>query len=360
MFCVIILPVIFMQIINVAITGAPCSGKTTIIKKAIEYYRKQGITVLYCPESATVALENGSDRTVPEVFEYEIAKIQKSAEARILAKANKLNAENVLVLYDRGLTDCFSYVPDSERFSEMVGTDIYSTWSRYDAVIMLETTAAKGFIENSSIRTESVDDAVLEQNKLLDVYIGHPHFRFIKVCDSIDEKLLLVTAQIDMLLNDVELEKKFLIAYPDLKALSKYKPFKAEISQTYLLCQNGSHRVRRRTTNGIPAYFETLKIRITGSKSVEHESMISKEKYETLLKSADPDKNTIVKDRYCFLYDGQYFELDVFPFWQDKAFVELELTGEDDPFQLPPEIMVIKDVSDDPRYKNNYLARLKL
>ena len=60
------------------------------------------------------------------------------------------------------------------------------------------------------------------------------------------------------------------------------------------------------------------------------------------------------------MFDGQYFELDVFDFWNDRAFLELEMKSENHSFTLPPEIKVIKDVSNDYHYKNNYLAGLDL
>ena len=75
---------------------------------------------------------------------------------------------------------------------------------------------------------------------------------------------------------------------------------------------------------------------------------------------ADTDKHPIKKKRYCFLYEEKYFELDIFPFWNDKAFVELEIKYISEQFVLPPEIKVIKDVSEDKHYKNNYLAGLDL
>ena len=53
-------------------------------------------------------------------------------------------------------------------------------------------------------------------------------------------------------------------------------------------------------------------------------------------------------------------ELDVFPFWDDKAFLEVELLDINENILLPPEIKVIKDVTNDKRYKNNYLASMKL
>ena len=155
----------------------------------------------------------------------------------------------------------------------------------------------------------------------------------------------------------IELEKKFLIEYPDLQALAKYCPIKYEIEQIYLLSDVGSHRIRKRSHFGINTYFETLKIRITGSKCHEIEDVISAEEYELLKTKADPDKHPIIKDRYVFAYGGKVLELDVFPFWDDKAFLEIELDSEEDEYSIPSEIIVIADVSDDPKYKNNYLAK---
>ena len=157
----------------------------------------------------------------------------------------------------------------------------------------------------------------------------------------------------------IEIEKKFLIEYPDLKALLKYSPIKYEIEQIYLTSEVGSHRIRKRVHFGIPTYFETLKIRITGSKCHELEDVITAEEYEELKKKADPNKHPIIKDRYVFAYGSKVLELDVFPFWNDKAFLEIELDSDDDEYSIPPEISIISDVSDDPKYKNNYLARNK-
>ncbi len=157
----------------------------------------------------------------------------------------------------------------------------------------------------------------------------------------------------------IELEKKFLIEYPDLQAIAKYNPIKYEIEQIYLVSEVGSHRIRKRSHFGIPTYFETLKVRITESKCHEYEDVITEPEYEQLTLSADPKKHPINKDRYVFSYGGKVLEVDVFPFWNDKAFLEIELDSEDDNYSIPPEIHIIKDVSDDPEYKNRKLANNK-
>ena len=56
-------------------------------------------------------------------------------------------------------------------------------------------------------------------------------------------------------------------------------------------------------------------------------------------------------------YGGKEFEIDVYPFWLDKAVMEIELTDEEEPVALPPEIEIIRDVTADRRYTNASLAR---
>ena len=71
---------------------------------------------------------------------------------------------------------------------------------------------------------------------------------------------------------------------------------------------------------------------------------------------ADSDRKPVRKDRYCLVYDGQYFEIDVYPFWNDKAIMEIELSDTDVEIRFPDMIQVIKEVTDDDAYKNASLA----
>jgi CYTH domain-containing protein len=43
---------------------------------------------------------------------------------------------------------------------------------------------------------------------------------------------------------------------------------------------------------------------------------------------ADPSCRPIRKTRYCLTYKNQYFEIDVYPFWNDKAIIEIEQSDE--------------------------------
>lgn len=73
--------------------------------------------------------------------------------------------------------------------------------------------------------------------------------------------------------------------------------------------------------------------------------------------SADTSRRQIRKDRYCLTYENQYFEIDVYPFWTDKAIAEIELSDENAEIRFPDEIRVIKEVTDD-AYKNASLAKI--
>ena len=157
----------------------------------------------------------------------------------------------------------------------------------------------------------------------------------------------------------IELEKKFLIEFPDLALLKeKFNPKKYEIEQIYLLCNDGSRRIRRRSEGDNTVYIETVKVRINGSKCYEYERELSADEYEQCKSEADPNRRPIYKDRYVFPYKSKIMELDVYPFWKDKAVLEIELESEEDEYFIPEEIKVIKDVSDDSKYKNAQLAAM--
>ena len=156
----------------------------------------------------------------------------------------------------------------------------------------------------------------------------------------------------------IELEKKFLVEYPELNLImKKYNVIKYEIEQIYLLSDSGSRRIRMRREGDSTVYIETVKERINQQKCYEYERFLSESEYNALKAEADPSRSPIYKDRYVFPYKNKVMELDVYPFWQYKAVLEIELASEEDEYFIPEEIKVIKDVSDDPKYKNASLAK---
>lgn len=157
----------------------------------------------------------------------------------------------------------------------------------------------------------------------------------------------------------LEIEKKYLIAMPDRMWLQSLPGIRfLEIRQTYLLGPEGeTERVRRTEEQGRVSYTHTLKKAVSSIVREETEDEISAEEYETLLQKADPLAHPVEKTRAAFPWDGHVMEIDLYPFWDRQAVLEVELKSEEESFTLPPEIQILQDVSADRRYRNAALAR---
>ena len=84
--------------------------------------------------------------------------------------------------------------------------------------------------------------------------------------------------------------------------------------------------------------------------------MISGEEYAEFLVQADPELTPIVKTRYRIPFGGQVLEFDIYPFWTDRAVLEIELDSEEEAPRIPEWVRVIREVTSDFRYKNVRLA----
>lgn len=159
--------------------------------------------------------------------------------------------------------------------------------------------------------------------------------------------------------NDYEIERKFLIRMPAAAWLAK-SCHGSDIVQTYLKTDEAdrSERVRRRAGEEGAVYTHTVKRRISDMRREEQEREIGEAEYRALLQRADPERRVIEKRRYVLRHGGKDFEIDVYPFWRDRAVMEIELTDETEPIALPPEIKIIKEVTGDQRYTNAALARV--
>ncbi len=153
-----------------------------------------------------------------------------------------------------------------------------------------------------------------------------------------------------------EIERKYLIRRPDLLNLGACCRI-LEISQTYLTTTEGSLRVRRTEEKGVVSYVETLKRSVNALRRMEIERELTEEEYNRRLAARDPRRQTIRKTRYCLPYNGHIFEIDIYPFWTKQAVMEVELEREDEVFDLPPQIRILREVTDDPSYSNHSIAR---
>lgn len=157
---------------------------------------------------------------------------------------------------------------------------------------------------------------------------------------------------------NTEIERKFLIGYPDRELLKKSPDCRIfEFEQTYLLCDDGSMRVRKSECCGKTEYIRNIKKRISDMAHLEDERVISEETYRELLLCADKSRNVVKKTRYKIPFENHIMEIDIYPFWKDRAVLEVELSEENEEFAIPDYIRIIKEVTYDNRYSNKALAK---
>ena len=356
------------QITKIVITGGPCAGKSTALTWIQDEYNKKGYSVIFVPESATELILAGlSSNNLKSDMEFQalLLKNQLNKEKLFEEYAQKLESDKVLIVCDRGAMDGKAYIKpeEYEQMLKYLGVTEVELRDNYDAVFHLITTAngAEEYytLENNKARFEKLDDARKSDKKTLKAWTGHPHLRVIDNSTDFQGKMRKLITEISAFLGEVEpyeIERKFLIKYPNLKELEKIAE-KVEIIQTYLQASNGQElRIRQRGDGKNFVYTKTRKWKVNDIKRVEFESRISKEEYLSLLMDIDTTRTQIRKSRYYFVYNTQYMEIDIYPFSKDKAILEIELNNENQKFELPKFIEVIKEVTDDDNYKNINLS----
>lgn len=361
-----------MQITKIVITGGPCGGKSTGLSWIEKAFSQKGYKVLFVPETATELITGGvAPWTCGSNLEYQKCqmKLQLEKEKLFLQAAKTMDAEKVLIVCDRGAVDNKAYMSQDEfdAVLESVGMNEIELRDNYDAIFHL-VTAAKGAVEfytnaNNTARTETPQQAAELDDKLISVWTGHPHLRVIGNESDFEGKMRKLISEIAAFLGEpepFEIERKFLIEYPDIEALQADPNCqKVEIIQTYLKSDNEDEiRVRQRGLDGNYIYVQTMKRLVDSFKRIEVEYRLTKDEYLRMLMEADTSKRQIRKTRYCMTYDNQYFEIDIYPFWDDKAIVEIELASEDQEIRLPEQFKVIREVTDDDEYKNSSLATI--
>ena len=361
---------------RIVLTGGPSSGKSSSLVEIEEKLSERGYKVFIVEESATSMVQMGiSPGNHIDMLKFQdfILENQLNNEKLINDACEFYKNNKIVIIYDRGIMDGMAYI-GKDNFEKLLaenGLSKEKVFSRYDGVIHL-VTAAKNFPDSYSFenkaRRENIKEAIEADDRVLKSWVGHPHLRIIEGQPTFEKKIECVLNEIYNILGEPqpkEIERKLLIKKPsdeDLNSLDVVN--RSSIIQTYLLSGNNEveRRVRQRGTDGDYSYFYTEK-RETGNigERIETEKKITIKEYVSYMADTDFSKHQIVKTRYCFIYKNQYFELDIYPFDNEKAILEIELGDINDKFELPEFIEVIKDVTDDKRYKNNHIAKdLKL
>lgn len=359
-----------MEITKIVITGGPCAGKTTAMSWIQNAFTQKGYTVLFIGETATEFIRGGvAPWTTGTNVDYQKCQMRLQIEKERLFEqaARTMKADKVLLVCDRGALDNRAYMTD-EEFAEVlayVNSNEIELRDSYDAVFHL-VSAAKGAeafytTANNTARTETIQEARDLDDKLIAAWTGHPHLRIIDNETDFSEKMRRLLIEISDVLGErapYKTKRKFLIEYPDVMALENMPNCeRVEIIQTYLKSASGKEiRIRQRGKDGHYIYFQKMERDPFSSAKVEIERRLDKDEYLKMLMDADTTMRQIRKTRYCFASGIQYVEVDVFPFWKDKAVLLVGVNDKETEIRIPEGIKVIEEITDNPDYRNIAIA----
>ncbi len=196
------------EITKIVITGGPCGGKTTAISWIQDSFTQKGYTVLFVPETATELIIGGIAPwtcSSNAAFQTCLFQLQLSKEAVYLCAAKSMKSDKILIVCDRGILDNKAYMTREEFQAVLreVGRDEDELRDSYDAVFHL-TTAAKGAVNaytlsNNAARTETPEQAVAVDDKLIEAWAGHPHLRIIDNSTDFENKMRRLMDEISLL-----------------------------------------------------------------------------------------------------------------------------------------------------------------
>lgn len=199
-----------MMITKIVITGGPCGGKSSAMKRIREEITECGYTVLCVPETATELISGGvAPWTCGTNADYQRCqiKLQLEKEKVFEQAALTMDTDKVLIVCDRGALDNKAYMTD-EEFSIAVadvGAKESQLLDSYDAVFHL-VTAAKGAdefytTENNSARIETPEQAAELDDRVVEAWAGHKYLRTIDNSTGFSGKLDRLIAEIKSFLN---------------------------------------------------------------------------------------------------------------------------------------------------------------
>lgn len=343
---------------KIVLSGGPCGGKTKALKYLKIYLEEQGFNVLGINEAAAGIIENGFCKR-DSLYEFQKAIALRQIDMENAAQKRADGLENPVIICDRGLMDCAVYLNDNDlkRIMSELNMSEIDLRDRYNAVFHMDSTSGSenADYEKVDIRIESREEAETLNSRSLKAWCGNPHYRFIPVCSTFEEKFEFLRREVNHFLGipkPLEIERKYLIRYPNINLLLSKCCKAVKISQSYMLDKdNHRFRLRKRGDEDGCLYIKTVKNKISETVREEVETRLTKQEYDKLI-----EENLVVgslsKTRYCLMYKGKYFEIDVFPFWKKQAYLEIELLDENEVVEFPEFIDIIEEVTYKPEYKN--------
>lgn len=196
---------------RIVLTGGPCAGKSTILKKIAEKYTREGYAVYALPESATLFSQAGADFLTPDAelsFVTEKAKLKfQLAMEDCIAEIAKQDGRPALMICDRGAMDTSAYMSNEvwqRILSDLQCAEMDLCERRYEAVLHV-CTAAKGAeasytLLNNKCRSESIEQARAVDDNLMNAWKRHPNWRVVQAEVCFEDKIEHVMAHLEQII----------------------------------------------------------------------------------------------------------------------------------------------------------------
>ncbi|TNV80345.1 hypothetical protein FGO68_gene2527 [Halteria grandinella] len=371
-------------ITRICLTGGPCAGKTTALATLSVVLQQMGFKVLQVPEAATLLMKGGAfiqtgKMTLSKAvrFQINLMKLQMSLEDNFIQIAMSSDQPSI-ILCDRGVMDGSAYTDDNV-WQAILDETGWSTMQlrdrRYEAVLHL-VSAAQGAEEfycsqNNEARYEDIEAAKAIDQKLINAWVGHPHFSIIQnnfqtFQMKIDNCLETVLKVIGLPSPSTFIKKFLLIADKanyDVNVPRNVKKEYFNIEETFLQLLGEDqidNVIRKIGKNDSFIYYHETKV-VQNNERIVRKRQITAREYIELLDQKDPEKKVIKKLRQCFIHEQQYFMVDTF--LNLKAFpfsiMRIETTKEAQQIKIPPFVKVLREVTDEVVYETRQISDLK-
>lgn len=191
-------------------------------------------------------------------------------------------------------------------------------------------------LQDHACRSEGVELARELDYKAAAAWIGHPYFDVIDNSTDFDKKMNRLIACVCQRigidtgdrLNVNSKKRKFLVKSP-LVSDTEFPPYQDfDVVHNYLQSdfRRAQVRLRKRGQKGHWSYIHTVrKLHPTNGQSVEVRTQLTHRDYLNMLPQRDDAHFTIFKKRRCFIYDNQYYQLDIYRQPTHPRYVKLKV-----------------------------------
>jgi len=364
------------NIFKIVLTGGPSGGKTSAISYIQRFFGQFGWTVLIMREVATDVIQAGFKPGINiAVNDFQRQLIAKQfADEKVFEQllAGLKNQNKILVIYDRAFHDTIPYCQD-DQFKNFLAAETNlqpnEARDRYDAVIHL-VTAADGApehynLENNPARFETANQALERDHQTRQAWIGHPHFHLVDNSTDFAGKMDRVIGLVCQLISyPIPLQNKhrYLLAGQISDSILRQNGIESvtiDITTHHLLTDDQQIEwiTRRGTIEDGYLYYHSTQTTTSASQKLEIERSIDIYNYNNYLKRAIGQP--ISKQRLCFIYQYQYFQLDIFGGANNGlTIIEIESTYQQKEIIFPPTLKIIREITAEKEFENNYLAKI--